>query len=639
MAAALPDCKGIDNLDPYCTKVSNRQASGETSVSTADSELDRRPSPPELDFDPRELRDKYRRERDKRLRPEGNDQFLQAAGDFSHFIDDPYVAPGFRRRARVEDVEVVIIGGGFGGMMAAAHLRQAGFDDFRIIEKAGDFGGTWYWNRYPGAQCDIESYIYLPFLEQTGYVPTEKYAFGPEIRDHVRRIGERFDLYPKALFQTQVSELRWLEETGRWLVATSRDDRISARFVIMSNGPLNRPKLPGIPGIQRFTGHSFHTSRWDYAYTGGDTSGNLTGLADKRVAVIGTGATAIQCVPHLGRDAKHLFVFQRTPSSVDERGNRPTDAEWARSLTPGWQKRRMENFNILVNGGQQEVDLVSDGWTDIIRNLGALMPRKHDASVAPEEIGRVMELADFKKMNQIRARVDATVSDPLTAEALKPWYRQFCKRPTFSDNYLPTFNRPNVTLVDTLGRGVDHVTEAGLVFGGVEYEVDCIIFATGFEVGTAYTRRAGFEVYGRGGKPLSEHWAGGLKTLHGFYSHGFPNCFHMGVTQNAVTPNFPHMLDEQARHITEIIQGASERQAQRVEPSADAEEKWVATIREKSELTLPFRRDCTPGYYNGEGKPGQGGLLDELYGAGPVEFYDLVRAWRAEGTLEGLQFA
>jgi cation diffusion facilitator CzcD-associated flavoprotein CzcO len=594
---------------------------------------------PALDFDPDALREKYRRERDRRLRPDANAQYVEVKGDFHHYIDDPYVEPGFTRAPLTDEVEAVVIGGGFGGLMAAARLSEAGMQDIRIIEKGGDFGGTWYWNRYPGAQCDIESYIYLPLLEETGYIPKEKYSFAAEIRAHARRIGEHFDLYRLACFQTEIRAVKWLEDENKWLVTTSRDDAIRARYVIMSNGPLNRPKLPGIPGIEKFKGHSFHTSRWDYAYTGGNSEGGLTGLADKRVAIIGTGATAIQSVPHLGRHAKELYVFQRTPSSVDVRGNKPTDPDWAKSLTPGWQKQRMDNFNILVSGGHQDEDLVSDGWTDIIRSLLSMAAFKDGPVLTPEEAARQMELADFRKMNQVRARVDNTVEDEETAEALKPWYRQFCKRPTFNDDYLPTFNRPNVTLVDTKGHGVDRITERGLVFEGVEYEVDCIIFATGFEVGTAYTRRAGFEVIGRGGKTLTEHWANGYRTLHGFYSHGFPNCFHMGVVQNALTPNFPHMLDEQSRHIVEVVAEAKLRQAQAFEPTAEAEAGWVQEIKDKAIANLQFRIDCTPGYYNGEGRAGDGaGIFDGLYGPGPVAFFELIKTWRKDGKMEGLAF-
>ena len=594
-----------------------------------------------MDFDPDALRERYRAERDRRLRADGNHQYVEVKGDFSRYLDDPYVEPGFTREPLNDAVEVVIIGGGFGGLLAGARLREAGVRDIRIIEKGGDFGGTWYWNRYPGAQCDIEAYIYLPLLEETGYIPKEKYSFAPEILAHARRIGEKFDLYRNACFQTQIKDVTWSEEECRWIVTTDRDDRMSARFVVMSNGPLNRPKLPGIPGIDDYKGHTFHTSRWDYGYTGGDTTGNLHKLGDKKIAVIGTGATAVQCVPHLARYAQQLYVFQRTPSSVDERGNRPTDPEWVKTLKPGWQKQRMENFNVLVSGGEQEVDLVSDGWTDIIRNLAAILPRKREDNVETRhETARMMELADFKKMNQVRARVDAIVKDKKTAEALKPWYRQFCKRPTFNDEYLPAFNRPNVKLVDTMGRGVDRITEKGLVFDGVEYEVDCIIFATGFEVGTSYTRRAAFEVYGRGGKSLTEHWADGVKTLHGFYSSGFPNCFHMGIIQNAITANFPHMLEEQAQHITELIQHAKLNEARCIEPSAEAEAEWVATIREKALNNQRFLTECTPGYYNNEGKPEEGtGLAGDQYGGGPVEFHDLVRKWRKDGQMKGVRFS
>jgi len=592
-----------------------------------------------LDFDPDALRARYREERDKRIRADGNEQYVEVNGDFSRYIDDPYVDPGFTREPLNETLEIVIVGGGFGGLLAGARLREAGVEDLRIVEKGGDFGGTWYWNRYPGAQCDIESYIYLPLLEETGYLPKEKYSFAPEILAHARRIGEKHDLYHGALFQTLIKEIRWSEEECRWLVSTNRDDLLRARYVVMSNGPLNRPKLPGIPGIDSYKGHTFHTSRWDYRYTGGDTKGNLHKLGDKRIAVIGTGATAIQCVPHVAKYAQHLYVFQRTPSSVDNRGNSPIDPEWAERLGPGWQKERMDNFNTLVSGGPADVDLVNDGWTDIIRNLAAFLPRKEAEPDTRHDMAKMMELADFKKMNQIRGRVDSIVKDKATAEALKPWYRQFCKRPTFNDEYLPAFNRPNVTLVDTRGRGVDRITEKGLLFAGIEYEVDCIIFATGFEVGTAYTRRSGYEIYGRGGKSLAEHWANGLRTLHGFYSAGFPNCFHMGITQNALTANFPHMLEEQSRHIAQLIQHAKHHEARCIEPTPEAEAAWVATIKAKAINSLHFLTECTPGYYNNEGQPTAGtGLAGDNYGGGPIEFFALLKQWREEGEMKGLKF-
>jgi cation diffusion facilitator CzcD-associated flavoprotein CzcO len=593
----------------------------------------------ELDFDPAALREKYRQERDKRLRADANEQYVEIAGDFRHYIDDPYIDAPIERAPLTDEVDALVIGGGFGGLLAAARLREVGVEKIRILEKGGDFGGTWYWNRYPGAQCDIESYIYLPLLEETGYIPKEKYSFAQEIRDHSRRIGEHFDLYKDACFQTEIRQIVWLEAEKRWLIETNRGDAMKARYVVMSNGPLNRPKLPGIPGIETFKGHSFHTSRWDYAYTGGNSSGNLDKLGDKKIAVIGTGATAIQCVPHLGAAAKQLYVFQRTPSSVDVRGNKPTDPDWAASLTPGWQKRRMENFNILVSGGVQDEDLVSDGWTDIIRSLISVAAVRGDKPMTMEELAETMELADFRKMNQVRARVDALVGDSTAAEALKPWYRQFCKRPTFNDDYLPTFNRDNVSLIDTDGKGVERVDETGLWVKGVHYDADCIIFATGFEVGTSYTRRAGFDIVGRDGLTLSDHWSNGLRTLHGSMSHGFPNCFHMGVNQSTLTPNFPHLLDEQAHHIAHVVREANLRQATTVEPTAEAEAAWVQTIVDTARLNLEFRQACTPGYYNGEGRAGgNDGLFAGLYGPGPVRFFELIQAWR-EGGMDGLAIA
>ena len=589
-----------------------------------------------LDFDPDALRAKYHEERDKRLRPQQNEQWIEVKGGFSHYIDDPYIDQPLVRDALREETEVVIVGGGFGGLIAAADLRKAGIDGIRIIEKAGDFGGTWYWNRYPGAQCDVESYIYLPLLEETGYIPTEKYAYAPEILDHARRIGSHFDLYRAALFETQIKEIRWQQDQKRWLVTTDRGDEILARFVISASGPLNRPKLPGIPGIQSFKGHMFHTSRWDYAYSGGDNRGGMTKLADKRVAVIGTGATGIQCVPYIARDAKHLYVVQRTPSNVDVRGNRPTAPGWSKDLEPGWQVRRMANFNTIVAGGRVEEDLVKDGWTDMYNDMVISLLPPDGETVDPEEMARLSELADFRKGNQIRARVDEIVENPATAEKLKAWYPMFCKRPTYNDEYLPAFNRSNVSLVDTHGAGVEKITEKGLVVDGVEYEVDCIIFATGFETGTAYTRRAGFEIYGRNGETLSSHFANGLKTLHGFSSHGFPNFFTLGLSQNALKINIVDMLTEQAAHIAGLIDHVLKNGYSTIEPTAEAEAGWRQLIRDKSQRIRAFYAQCTPGYYSGEGNLDQG-LFVENFGDGSLEFTKLLTAWREAGDLAGLR--
>ena len=592
--------------------------------------------PKHLDFDPDALRAKYRAERDKRLRPEGNDQYRRIEGALAHYAEDPYgdVTP---RAPRGDFTEILIIGGGFGGLVTAARLKEAGFTDLRLLEHGGDFGGTWYWNRYPGAACDTEAPIYLPLCEEVGYVPSHKFAYQPEILEHARRIGRHYDLYDGALFHTAVTDLRWNENAQEWVVSTNRGDALRARFVIMSNGPLNTPKLPGVPGIERFKGHTFHTSRWDYAYTGGSAEGGLSGLADKRVAIIGTGATAVQCIPHLGASAEALYVYQRTPSSIDVRNNRPTDPAWAASLQPGWQKERMENFNILTSGGIVEQDLVMDGWTEIIRNLIS-MANFRGTAIPREEVPRLMELADFQKMNAIRARVDAIVEDPATAEALKPWYRQFCKRPCFHDEYLPTFNRPKVHLIDTQGRGVERITETGVVANGVETPVDCIIFATGFEVGTAFTHRAGYDVTGRGGLKLSDAWAEGMRSLHGLLVQGFPNLMITSNAQSGITTNFPHAMDERAQHRAYLLHSLRAQGAQIVEATEAGQEAWVETLRKASRASESFQAECTPGYYNNEGKPNPLSVQNGSYGRGPVRFFQLLEAWRDAGTFEGLEF-
>jgi len=588
-------------------------------------------------FDPAALRTKYREERDKRIRPEGIAQYVEPKGRFAHFVDDPYVAPGFTRAPLRDEVDVALIGAGFGGLLAGARLRQLGVESVRLVEKGGDVGGTWYWNRYPGVACDIESYVYLPLLEELGYVPKEKYSRGAEIFAHCQAIARKYDLVRDACFQTDVTAIRWDEAAARWIVATNRGDAMRARFVVLSNGFLQKPKLPGIPGLEDFEGHSFHTSRWDYAYTGGDASGNLTKLADKRVGIIGTGATAVQCIPHLGASAKHLFVFQRTPSSIGVRANRPTDPEWAKSLAPGWHQRRIDNFQILTAGGFQEEDLVADGWTDIVRKLLALMLSKQNPDLSPEAIARTLEQADFAQMEEIRARVAASVADPATAEALKPWYRQFCKRPCFHDEYLPTFNRPNVTLVDTHGRGVERITKKGVVALGLEYELDCLVFATGFEVGTDYSRRSGYDIVGKGGLHLTDKWADGIRTLHGIHIHGFPNCFMMSIAQSGFTVNFPYIIDQQAKHIAYVIGAAQERGISRLEASAEAEREWVDAVIRSAGSTLEFSQNCTPGYYNNEGQPTLASRQNGFYMGGPTEFVEILERWRADGRLAGLE--
>ncbi|MEY4607561.1 MAG: hypothetical protein RLY45_2321 [Actinomycetota bacterium] len=599
-------------------------------------------SPESASVDRDEVRARYRRERDKRLRPEGNEQYVEPSGRFAHFTADPYVER-VERPSQSDDVTVAIIGGGFAGLVTGARLRQAGVDDIRIIEGGGDVGGAWYWNRYPGAMCDTAAMVYLPLLEETGHMPSKKYVYAPEIHGHAVRIATTFGLYERALFSTAVTLLEWDDRISRWVIHTDRGDRLTARFVSMGTGPLHRPKLPGIEGLDTFGGHCFHTSRWDYAYTGGDPSGSpMAHLADRRVGIIGTGATAVQCIPSLGRDAGELYVFQRTPSSIDVRNNHDIDPAWFKALGEGWQERWLTNFVTLQTGGFADEDLVMDGWTDITLRIRSRMMQLMAGGEAPspELLTRAYEESDDEKMAEIRARVDAIVDDEATAEALKPWYRQLCKRPCFHDEYLQTFNRPNVHLVDTDGRGVTRIDATGAWVGDRHVELDCIIFASGFEVGTPLARRAGFETVGRAGETLSAHWADGMRTKHGMHVHGFPNLFIVQPNQGAnLISNVTHNFVEAGRTIAAVIRHALDAGADEVEVTDTAENEWIALLEGTTRGFLG-NPECTPGYYNNEGRPI--GRRERLNGSGfpdgSAAFFRYIDEWRTSGRFDGLEF-
>ncbi|OBI11636.1 monooxygenase [Mycobacterium sp. E2327] len=603
-------------------------------------------TPQDIDIDA--LREKYLHERDKRLRPEGSKQYLELKGDFAEFSEvDPHT-PVTPRTPITEDVQVAVLGGGIAGLLAGAYLKKSGVDDVHVIEMGGDFGGVWYWNRFPGIQCDNDAYCYIPMLEELDFMPSKKFADGAEIYEHCRRIAKHFGLYDGAIFSTQVRTLRWDDAIKRWRLRTNRGDDIRARFVVMTQGSYNRPKLPGIPGLKEYLdagGHAFHSARWDYDYTGGDANGGLHKLADKRVALVGTGATGVQLVPHLGRDAQHLYVFQRTPSSVDERGNEPTNPHWVESLQPGWQAERKRNFHrwspfegVVFDAA----DLVCDFWTELGRNMTARIAASDDpASLGIEQIMAIREEEDYKIMERLRRRIADIVDDPDTAEALKPYYRFLCKRPCSSDEYLPTFNNPNVTLIDVSeSKGVERLTENGIVANGVEYEVDCVIFASGFEISTEISRRYAMDaIEGRDGTSLFDHWRDGYKTLHGMTTRGFPNQFHTGFLQGGVSANTTAMFEQQAEHIAYIISEAIRRGVTTVEPSQEGQDNWVATIRELAIDNSAFEMSCTPGYYNNEGGGGGEGIrsfLGEPYSPGFYAFDDLLKQWRAKGDLDGL---
>jgi cation diffusion facilitator CzcD-associated flavoprotein CzcO len=591
-------------------------------------------------IDKKALREKYRQERDKRLRPDGNEQYIRIDGAFADYLEDPYT-PRTERAPKTDHVTFAFIGGGFAGLTTGARLKESGIQDVRILEKGGDFGGTWYWNRYPGAQCDTASMIYLPLLEETGHMPSEKYAHAPEILAHSRNIGRKFGLYENALFHTQAQSIAWDEKARAWRIKTDRGDNFTAQFIGLGTGPLHVPKLPGIPGIETYKGHSFHTSRWDYDYTGGDPSGApLAKLRDKRVAIIGTGATAVQCIPHLAKSAKELYVFQRTPSSVDIRANEPIDPKWfAEVATPGWQQRWLENFTMNQAGLGADVDLVNDGWTDLARRIRNRILELPADQRTPANMWSAYEDSDNEKMEEIRLRAEQVVREKQTAEKLKAWYRQLCKRPCFHDDYLAAFNEPGMRLIDTDGKGVERITERGVIAGGKEYEVDCIIYASGFEVGTPLERRAGFDLEGRDGVRLSQYWLDGMRSLHGVHVHGFPNAFLVQAAQGAnLISNYPHNLAESAKTIAATVKHAIAHGAREVEPAKEAQDKWVDLILSGPGMMIGSL-DCTPGYYNNEGQD-RGPAAKSYVGhpQGAMAFFRYIDGWRSSGEFKGLEF-
>jgi cation diffusion facilitator CzcD-associated flavoprotein CzcO len=592
-------------------------------------------------FDPDAVHAKYLAERDKRLIP-GRADIRDLARDehFARFREDPFT-PFTERDPVVDDVDVVIVGGGIAGVLAGAQLRMAGIERIRIVDKAGGIGGTWYWNRYPGVMCDVESYIYMPMLEELGYVPTRRYASGDEIRRHLQAIADKFDLVPDALFHTGVNRAEWDEKAAHWKVHTDRGDELRSRWYVLAVGILNLMKLPAIPGMEDFRGPAFHTARWDYQCTGGGPGERLTKLGDKVVALIGTGATGIQCLPPLAEGAKHVFVFQRTPSAIGVRGNRPTDPALVERLEPGWQQARMDNFQALMLGKPVEEDLVDDGWT---HHYGPVQHPPRWKGMTAEEYMRGAEELDFSIMEEHRRRVEELVKDRATAEILKPYYRYLCKRPCFHDEYLQAFNEPNVTLVDCPG-GIERVTERGPVVGGRQYDADILIYGTGFEAElTPLFRRAGHDIIGRGGISLAEKWADGASSLFGMMSRGFPNLFVMPAPgqQAVVTVNYTQLAVLGAEFVGGAVALLEKKGVRVFDVSAEAESEWTQKVVDSYVDGSHVMAACTPSRINNEGNPQGLKPRNGNYGRGLGDYFgyrEILRGWLADGDFAGLEVA
>ena len=548
----------------------------------------------------------------------GAADYIEMKGEFSRYLEDVYSAEPVPRGALTDECDVLVVGAGFAGLLLWYKLREAGFENVRFCEKGGDVGGTWYWNRYPGIACDVESYSYLPLLEEMNYIPSMKFAAGFEIMEYCQKMAEKFGFYDKCLFHTTVEKTQWDESTARWTVTTDRGDAMKAKFVVLANGILTTPKLARIDGMSSFKGDSFHTSRWDY---------NID-LKGKRVGIIGTGATAVQAVPELAKIVKELYVFQRTPSSIDVRDQRETSVEefeeWAKE--PGWAKARRARF-AKISQGRTALKANDDYLAGKVADYRER--KQHAEQISPEELVQRQLDSNFRIMEQIRARVDAIIEDPVTAAALKPYYPYGCKRPTFHDEYLPTFNLPHVHLVDTAPRGVSEINERGVVHDGNEYPVDVLIYATGFQWMATSTFNM---IVGREGRTLRDKWQEeGTKTFLGLHSKGFPNLFIVSGPQGGGGSfNFTNAIEEHGDYVVWMLDTLRKAGKDLVDVKAEHEDDYAEHCRAADELTRPLR-DCIT-YYNGHGEAEPGSLA--YYGGGAWHKYRI----RAQESLDPYVF-
>jgi cyclohexanone monooxygenase len=609
MTIRVDPMSGLKVFDTRAAKASDAIAGKGYSIVT-DEALKSLPELPAGSTFNAEEQAKYRAFKEARR---GAADYMAMEGDFAKYLDDVYSAEPVPREALTDECEILVVGAGFGGLLLWQKLRQAGFTDVRFCEKGGDVGGTWYWNRYPGIACDVEAYSYLPLLEETGYVPAMKFASGFEILEYCQKMAETFGFYEHCLFHTTVEETTWDESAGRWTVRTNRGDAMRARFVILANGILTTPKLARIAGMEKFAGEAFHTSRWNYHVD----------LKGKRVGVIGTGATAVQAIPELAKVAKELYVFQRTPSTIDVRDQRATTEEereiWARE--PGWARARRARF-AKISGGRTAMKANDDYLAGKIPDFKDR--KQYERELSMEELVQKQLETNFRIMEQIRARVDAIVKDPKTAQALKPFYPYGCKRPTFHDEYLPAFNLPHVHLIDTAPLGVREINERGVVHDGVEYPLDVLVYATGFQWMATSTFNM---IKGRDGRTLNEKWRDeGTKTFLGLHSHGFPNLFVVtGPQGGGGSFNFTDAIDTHGDYVVWMLRTLRDRGERIVDIRPEAEESYAEHCRQSDLATAPLR-DCLS-YYNGHGDAEPGSLA--YYGGGRWHKYRI----EAQSTL------
>ncbi len=511
--------------------------------------------------------------------------------------------------AVVADFDAVIVGAGFAGMYMLYRLREMGLS-VKVIEAGSDVGGTWYWNRYPGARCDVESMQYsYQFSEelQQEWEWTERYATQPEILRYVDHVAERFDLRRDIQFDTRVTAAVYDDEAGHWRLATDDGAHVTAGYCIMATGCLSAPNEPKFDGQESFTGAIYHTAHWPHE--GVDFTG-------QRVAVIGTGSSAIQSIPVIAEQAAQLYVFQRTPNYAVPAHNAPLEPQAVREIKADYagfraRAKQTPTGNLFDVGGPSAL-AVSDEERE----------REYEARWAHGGLPFLAAYADLMfdadanktVADFVRAKIRGIVHDPAVADLLTPNYVIGCKRLCVDTGYYETFNRANVTLVDVSDTPIERITPDGVSVDGTVYAVDAIVFATGFDAMTGAMLR--IDIRGRAGEPLKAKWQDGPRTYLGLALAGFPNLFMItGPGSPSVISNMLPSIEQHVDWIADCLEYLRAHKLRRIEAQRDAEDAWVAHVNEVAGRSL--RSTCNS-WYVGANVPGKPRVYMPYIGGVPV---------------------
>ena len=495
-------------------------------------------------------------------------------------------------------VDAVVVGAGFSGLYQLYRLRELGLRT-RLFEAGDGIGGTWHWNRYPGARCDIQSlsysYSFSPELEQE-WEWTEKYPTQPEVLRYLNHVAERFDLLRDITLNTRVVSAHWDSDAARWITATDTGESVATQFVIMATGCLSALKLPEVPGIERFGGRTHHTARW------GKDEVSFSGL---RVAVIGTGSSGIQSIPLIAEQAADLTVFQRTANFSTPAGNRPLGevevAEMKANYRAWRQAQRTSGYGVPAEPPTESALLVAS--EDRAATYQAGWERGEIVSLVSCYLDILLDPAANETAAEFaRAKIRAVVEDPEVAETLSPRNHPIgTKRPCLDTGYYETFNRPNVHLVDLRKTPLVEITPAGLRTSDAEYEFDAIVFATGFDAMTGALKA--IDIRGRDGLALADEWADGPRTYLGIAVSGFPNLFTVtGPLSPSVLSNMVVSIEQHVEWITDCIAQLRSSGMALIEASAEAEAGWVQHVAEVASVTLFPAADS---WYMGANVPGK----------------------------------